>query len=49
MHYLSRINPYFDNRKVAELIHVPEKLSLKFKKSNLHIDEEIYKKVKNQV
>ena len=39
---------WFD-REVADLIHVPEKLFLKFKKSKLHIDEEIYKKVRNQV
>ena len=38
---------WFD-REVADLIHVREKLFLKFKKSNLHIDEEIYKKIRNQ-
>ena len=31
------------------MIHVREKLFLKFKKSKLHIDEEIYKKIRNQV
>ena len=36
-------------REVADLIHVREKLFLKFKKSKLHIDEEIYKKIRNQV
>ena len=35
--------------EIAELIHAPEKLLLKFKKSNLHIDEKNYKKVKYQV
>ena len=39
---------WFD-REIAELIHAREKLFLKFKKSNLHIDEENYKKVKYQV
>ena len=39
---------WFD-REVTDLIHVREKLFLKFKKSKLHIDEEIYKKVRNQV
>ena len=38
---------WFD-RKVVDLIHVREKLFLKFKKSKLHIDEEIYKKIMNQ-
>ena len=32
------------DREVAALIHVWEKLFLKFKKSKLHIDEEILKK-----
>ena len=31
-------------REVLDLIHVQEKLFLKFKKSKLHIDEEIYQK-----
>ena len=35
------------NREVADLIHVQEKLFLKFKKLKLHIDEEIYKKIRN--
>ena len=39
---------WFD-REVADLIHVQEKVFLKFKKSKLHIDEEIYKKIRNQV
>ena len=39
---------WFD-RDIADLIHVREKLFLKFKKSKLHIDEEIYKKIRNQV
>ena len=39
---------WFD-REIADLIHVREKLFLKFKKSKLHIDEEIYKKIRNQV
>ena len=34
---------WFD-KEVADLIDVQEKLFLKFKKSKLHIDEEIYKK-----
>ena len=38
---------WFD-RELADLIHVREKLFLKFKKSKLHIDEEIYKKIMNQ-
>ena len=33
---------WFD-REAADLIHVREKLFLKFKKLKLHIDEEIYK------
>ena len=37
------------DREVADLIHVREKLFLKFKKSKLHIDEEIYKKIRSQV
>ena len=39
---------WFD-REVADLIHVREKLFLKFKKSKLHIDEEIYENIRNQV
>ena len=39
---------WFD-KEVADLIHVQEKLFLKFKKSKFHIDEEIYKAVRNQV
>ena len=39
---------WFD-REVANLIHVREKLLLEFKKSKLHIDEEIYKNIRNQV
>ena len=39
---------WFD-REVADLIHVWEKLFLKFKKSKLHINEEIYKKIWDQV
>ena len=34
------------DREVADLIHVREKLFLKFKRSKIHIDEEIYKKTK---
>ena len=37
---------WFD-REIAELIHVREKLFLKVKKSNVHIDEENYKKVEH--
>ena len=39
---------WFD-REVADLIDVREKLFLKFKKSKLRIDEEIYKKIRNKV
>ena len=39
---------WFD-REVAGLIHVQEKNFFKFKKSKLPIDEEIYKKIRNQV
>ena len=39
---------WFD-RKVADLIHDQKKLLLKFKKQKLHIDEEVYKKIRNQV
>ena len=39
---------WFD-RKTPVLIYASKKLILKFKKSKLHIDEEIYKKVKNPV
>ena len=35
---------WFD-RKVADLIHVREKLFLKFKQSKLHIDEQIYQRL----
>ena len=31
-------------REVADLVHVPEKLFLKFKKSKLYIDEKFTKK-----
>ena len=37
------------DKEVANLIHVREKLFLKLKKSKLNIDEEIYKKIRNQV
>ena len=36
-------------REIAELIHTHEKIFLKSKKSNLHIDEDNYKKVKYRV
>ena len=39
---------WFD-REVADLIPVGEKLFLKFKKSKLHIDEEIYQKIRDKV
>ena len=39
---------WFD-RKTPVLIYASKKLILMFKKSKLHIDEEIYKKVKNPV
>ena len=39
---------WFD-REVADSIHAQEKLFLKFKKSELHNDEEIHKKARNQV
>ena len=35
---------FLHNLEVADLIHFWEKLFLKFKKSKLHINEEIYKK-----
>ena len=38
---------WFD-REVADLIHVREKMFLKFKKSKRHIDQEIYRKIRNQ-
>ena len=44
----SKYQDWFD-REVAGLIHVREKLFLKFKNSKLNMDEEIYKKVRNQV
>ena len=37
------------DREIAELIHTHEKIFLKSKKSNLHIDEDSYKKVKYRV
>ena len=37
------------DREIAELIHARKKLFLKFKKSKLYTDEEIYQKVKYQV
>ena len=36
-------------REVANVIHVREKLFLKFKKPKLHIGGEIYKNIRNQV
>ena len=42
-------NQYWFDREVADLIDIWEKLFLKFKKSKLHMDEEIYKKNRNQV
>ena len=39
---------WFD-KEVADLIDVQEKSFLKLKKTKLHIDEEIYKKIRNQV
>ena len=44
----SNTQEWFD-REIAELIHTREILYLKFKKSKLRIDEEIYKNVKYQV
>ena len=44
----SKYQDWFD-REVAGLIHVREKLFLKFKNSKLNMDEEIYKKVRNQI
>ena len=41
---IKKYNQDWIDRKVADLIHVLEKLFIKFKKSKLHIDEEIYKK-----
>ena len=38
---------WFD-REVADLIHVCKNLLLKLKKSKFHINEEIYKKIRNQ-
>ena len=37
------------DREVADLTHAREKLFLKFKKSKLHTDEEMYKKDRNKV
>ena len=42
-------NQAWFGREVADLIHVREKLFLKFKKSKLHIYEEIYKNIWNQI
>ena len=42
------INQDWFDREVADLIHVREKLFLKFKKSKFHIYEEIYKNIWNQ-
>ena len=44
----SKYQDWFD-REVAGLIHVQEKLFLKFKISKIYMDEEIYKIVRNQV
>ena len=38
-----------NNQDWFDLVHAREKLFLKFKKSKLHIDEEIYKRLRNQV
>ena len=46
---IKKYNQDWIDRKVADLIHVLEKLFIKFKKSKLHIDEEMYKKVRNHV
>ena len=52
--FLNKLMKFINNqdwseKEVADLIHVREKLFLKFKKSKLHIDEQIYKKIRNQV
>ena len=44
----NNMQEWFD-REIAELIHAPKKLFLKFKKSKLYNDEENYKKVKYEV
>ena len=41
---IKKYNQDWFDRGVANLIHVLEKFFIKFKKSKLHIDEEIYKK-----
>ena len=46
---IKKNNQHWFDREVADLIHVREKLFLKFKKSKHYIDGEIYKKFKNQV
>ena len=38
---------WFD-REIADWIHVQEKLFLMLKKSKIHIDEEIYKKIRTK-
>ena len=37
-------NQHWFDREVADLIHVWQKLFLRFKKLKLHIDEEIYQR-----
>ena len=46
---IKKYNKDWFDREVSNLIHVLEKLFIKFKKSKLRIDEEIYKKVRNHV
>ena len=46
---IKNINQDWFDRDVDDSIHVREKLFLRFKKSKLHIDEDIYKKIRNQV
>ena len=45
---INNMQEFFD-REIAELIHARKTLFLKFKKSMLHIDEENYEKVRNQL
>ena len=46
--YKNILQEWFE-REIAELIHTCKNLFLKLKKSRLHIDEENYRKVNNQV
>ena len=46
---IKKNNQEWFDRGIADLIHVREKLFLKFIKSKLQMDEETHKKIRNQL